>query len=859
MNAALFGRKAAESRPAFPKGLALGAGALVTLLVLSDGLGYWNVTRLRENDAWVAHTNEVLEVLENVLSTMKDSETGQRGYLITGEDRYLEPYNAAAAAIQESLQRLKRLTENNPRQQARIALLEEQVSAKLKELDRTIALRKKDPEAARQVVLSGEGKEIMDAIRAQIGEMQQEERGLLVARERQSGQSYLVAVLTRLFTVVLGLGMMGAIVYVLQRHLSERQKAEELVREQTALLDLAHDAILVRGTSDKVVFWNRGAEEIYGWTKEEAAGRVTHDLLKTRFPKPLAEIAEEVAEKERWQGELIHTRKDGREIVVASRWAVQRDESGRRVGVLEINRDVTEGRRAEESRRQSEQRLAGIIGSAMDAIISVDASQHIVLFNAAAEKMFRCPAAEAVGQPLDRFIPERFRAAHAGHVKAFGDSGSTSRAMGRLAALGALRADGEEFPMEASISQGEVGGHKVFTVIMRDITQRKRAETALRESETRLQATVENLAEGVVVSDTEGNLLQWNRAALDMHGYASLEECRRRLPEFADTFELATMDGSVLPTQQWPLARVLRGETVRDWEVRIRRLNGDGWRVFSYSGSLVRGHDGQPRLAVVGVNDITQRVEALEQARLAREAAERTAGELARSNKDLEQFAYVASHDLQEPLRMVTGYMQLLSERYKGRLDEKADKYIGFAVDGAGRMSGLIRDLLAFSRVNTRSEPFEQVSSQEALEFALKNLEKSIELAGAAVTHDSLPTLRGDKTQLTQLFQNLVGNALKFRDPDRPPEIHIAVRQDNGQWLFSVRDNGIGFEQQYERKMFMIFQRLHDRVQYPGTGIGLAICRRIVERHGGRIWATGEPGKGATFSFTIPIPRKQLT
>ena len=202
---------------------------------------------------------------------------------------------------------------------------------------------------------------------------------------------------------------------------------------------------------------------------------------------------------------------------------------------------------------------------------------------------------------------------------------------------------------------------------------------------------------------------------------------------------------------------------------------------------------------------------------------------------------------------MVAGYLQLLSERYQGKLDEKADKYIAYAVDGAERMSGLIRDLLAYSRVNTRGEPLQPTSAQEALDLALRNLHSAIEGAAAAITHDPLPVVRGDRTQLVQLFQNLIGNAVKFRSPDRPAQVCVSVRQQPDEWLFSVQDNGVGFEQQYENKLFLIFQRLHSRGQYPGTGIGLAICKRIVERHGGRIWATGTPGQGAVFSFTIPI------
>ena len=249
----------------------------------------------------------------------------------------------------------------------------------------------------------------------------------------------------------------------------------------------------------------------------------------------------------------------------------------------------------------------------------------------------------------------------------------------------------------------------------------------------------------------------------------------------------------------------------------------------------------------------------LENARLvedmkkAQEALAQRTEDLSQSNRDLEQFAYVASHDLQEPLRMVAGYMELLKTRYQGRLDEKADKYIAFAVDGAQRMSTLIRDLLAYSRVNTRGEGLKSADCDDAFRSALNNLGASIKDSGAAVTCDPLPVVQGDITQIVQLFQNLIGNAIKFRSPDRLAQVHVSAEAEGNEWLFSVRDNGIGFDQQYSERVFLIFQRLHSRGQYPaGTGIGLAICKRIVERHGGRIWVASEVGRGTTFYFTIP-------
>jgi signal transduction histidine kinase len=225
--------------------------------------------------------------------------------------------------------------------------------------------------------------------------------------------------------------------------------------------------------------------------------------------------------------------------------------------------------------------------------------------------------------------------------------------------------------------------------------------------------------------------------------------------------------------------------------------------------------------------------------------------DLIRSNDELQQFAYVASHDLQEPLRMITSYLELLERRYKGQLDTRADKFIGYAVDGATRMQILINDLLKYSRVGTQGQNFEPVDCEKVLQNVLTNLQVAIAENNAVITHSPLPPVNADVTQLTQLFQNLIGNALKFRR-EEPPQIHVGVEWTNGKWLFSVRDNGIGIESQYTNRIFVIFQRLHSRAEYSGTGMGLAICKKIVERHGGKLWVESNPGEGSTFYFTLP-------
>ena len=225
--------------------------------------------------------------------------------------------------------------------------------------------------------------------------------------------------------------------------------------------------------------------------------------------------------------------------------------------------------------------------------------------------------------------------------------------------------------------------------------------------------------------------------------------------------------------------------------------------------------------------------------------------ELERSNEELQQFAYVCSHDLQEPLRVIANYTQLLSRRYKGQIDDKADTFIAFAVDASKRMQDLINDLLAYSRLQTIVRSFDSVNCMQVVEMALANLEILLTETGATVHYDSLPIVEGDQSQLLQLFQNLISNALKFRSKEAVV-IDISARQDDGSWLFAVRDNGIGFDMQFEDRIFLIFQRLHTKEEYSGSGIGLAVCKKIVLRHGGRIWVESELGKGAIFFFTIP-------
>jgi PAS domain S-box-containing protein len=388
------------------------------------------------------------------------------------------------------------------------------------------------------------------------------------------------------------------------------------------------------------------------------------------------------------------------------------------------------------------------------------------------------------------------------------------------------------------------GKPRQYIAIRSDISERKRAE----EARGYLAAVVQSSEDAIVAKTLSGVITAWNPGAEKLYGYSATEAVgqpmRILIPEECED-------------EEWKiLARIRGGKSVPHFDtVRLRK---DGTRVH-VSVSISPVKDG--RGLIIGASniarDISQRKQA--EAQLAAQAEElaRQAEELARSNADLEQFAYVASHDLQEPLRMVTAYTQLLAERYKGKLDENADKFIGYAQDGAVRMQVLIRDLLAFSRIGRKEDAVRSVDCGTVLEEVKQVLASAIEESGAVITCGELPKVNAVHTQMVQLFQNLIGNAIKFRGKN-PPAISVTVEKNDSEHRFSVSDNGIGIAPEYAANIFVIFQRLHARAEYPGNGIGLAICKKIVEHYGGKIWVESQPDAGSIFHFTLPvcIPKK---
>jgi PAS domain S-box-containing protein len=374
-----------------------------------------------------------------------------------------------------------------------------------------------------------------------------------------------------------------------------------------------------------------------------------------------------------------------------------------------------------------------------------------------------------------------------------------------------------------------------------DINERKQTETNMRELQNILSMAESVAGMGSWKWDLQTQKVTWSNEMFNLFGVERENfdgDMNRVITSRIHPDDLEAVNRSNLSALE-------AGQPI-PLEYRIVLPDGRQRTVWA-EGRLVHDQYGRPTALTGYVQDITARKQA--EAEL-----HRTMEELARSNTDLEQFAYVASHDLQEPLRAVAGMLQLLQQRYAGQLDQRADEFIQHAVDGATRMQTLINDLLTFSRVATRGQPFQPTDCAVIVTDALANLAVAIRESSAVITQDPLPTLVADRTQLTQLWQNLIGNAIKFRGKETPV-IHLGAERHREEWIFSMRDNGIGIESQYFERVFVIFQRLHTRQEYQGTGIGLAVCKKIVERHGGRIWVESELGRGSTFYFTIPERR----
>ena len=694
------------------------------------------------------------------------------------------------------------------------------------------------PEGFAERLIADGTRSAAEALAQQIG------TGIELVARRKDGTAFPIEIMLSPLQSAEGILVTAAIRDITVRreaetHLAAMQKVRSRMEEELRdseeryrlLLDGVRDyAIYMLDAKGAVLTWSSAAERMRGYTPDEIIGRnyacfFPQDEIDAGRPEEILRLA---AASGRHAEHSLRVRKDGSTFLASLTFTALRDAAGHLRGFSEFSHDLSE-------RRESEARYRGLLEAAPDAMVVVNTAGEIVLLNVQAEKQFGYHRDELVGQQVTNIIPEGF----AERLIADGTRSAAdalAQHIGTGIELLALRKDGSEFPIEIMLSPLGIGEEILVTAAIRDISVRKAAETRLVHMEERYRGLLEAAPDAMVVVNEAGEIILLNVQAEKRFGYRRDELLGQQVKNIIPDGFAERLIADALRSAADALAQQI-GTGI---ELTARRKDGTEFPIELMLSPL-ESTDGI--LITVAIRDISARRKA-DADLLAK------VDELNRSNEELQQFAYVASHDLQEPLRMVASYTQLLSRRYKGRLDADADEFIAFAVDGANRMQRLIQDLLEYSRIGTKGRALAATSSENALTQALVNLRGAIEGGKATVTHDPLPVVDADESQLIQLFQNLIGNAIKYQSAG-VPRIHISVTPDEDRSLFSVQDNGIGIEEKYYSRIFGMFQRLHGRDEFAGTGIGLAICRKIVERHGGEISVQSRTGHGSTFTFSL--------
>lgn len=658
-------------------------------------------------------------------------------------------------------------------------------------------------------------------------------------------------------------GTFGVSRDVTRRKLRDQALAESEALYHTLVENLPLN-VFRKDNEGRFTFCNQRLCASFGKSLEEIVGKTDFDFS----PRTLAEKYRRDDLKIAATGHVFEDVEEyvdaevGRRFIHVMKTAV-RDHNGAVTGIQGVFLDITAEKEAELALRQNERRYRALMETARAAIITATEDGRIHDVNPAAESMFGRSLEELRGTSLTTLMPERYRERHEEGLKRHAETGQGNLVDATVELFG-LRRDGTEFPLELSLTSWKSDEGQVwFAGILRDSTERNRANQALRDSEALYFSLVESIPLNVMRKDVRGRVTFGNRMFFETAGKppeeilgktdfelypAALAEKYRNddlhVIETGETLEKIedhrTSDGRIIYVEVFKTpvrdaAGDIIGVQVIFWDVTARKEAED---------ALKNAKEELELRVQQRTNLLTRANEAL------REGNE----ELARANAELQDFAYIASHDLQEPLRKIQSFSARIKDKFSANIPEQGQDYLTRMSNAAGRMSGLISDLLELSRITTKAKPFASVDLNAVAREVVSDLEARIEQTGGRVDLGELPAIEGDRTQLRQLIQNLIGNALKFHRPDAPPVVEVRAEPlaDASGYRISVKDNGIGFDEKYASRIFTVFQRLHGKSAYEGTGIGLAICRKVVERHRGEITAKSAPGEGAAFLITLP-------
>ncbi|ACL16972.1 PAS domain-containing sensor histidine kinase [Methanosphaerula palustris] len=613
--------------------------------------------------------------------------------------------------------------------------------------------------------------------------------------------------------------------------ISDRKEDYDRLHLQSRMLDAVADAVIATDPAGRIIYWNWSATRTYGWKEAEAMGQSLNEAVVRELSQDDADrMAEQLGSGNAWSGEFQVHHRDGHLFPIHVNQAPVFDEDGEFVAVIGTSHDISERKAIERALAESEAEARSFMDNMVDAcaicetVYSPDGKPidiRLVEVNAALAQELGRPAAEIAGWTAFKIRPEltlpwfdRFLEVHR---------------------TGAAMQFEEPFPVVGRwyrIAAFPVRGGRV-AVVFHNITERKQAEEALAESEDRYRSLVEKSIDAVLLSLPDGSILAANAGASQIFGMTEEELIQAGRASLIDESD-----------PRFTAAYEERARTGRfSGELTYRRKDGT---LFpgEVTSALFTDRNGAIMSTMI-IRDITKRKEIEESLKIYSER-------LQVSNEELQRFAYIASHDLQAPLRSIVSFSQLLDRRYRGKFDKDADDYIRFIVDGGVRMQNLIKDLLLVSRIETQVQSFAPTDARTVVADTIRSLETLILEIGAVVTVDPLPIVMADPPQLEQVFTNLIGNAIKYRRPEVPVVVWVSAVRQGGWWEFAVRDNGIGIEPEYFDQIFEMFSRLQTKDEYEGTGIGLAIVRKIVARHGGKIWVESTPGKGSIFHFTLP-------